>query len=124
MAISMISTPRYLKETTPVKICTAMLSLLSLVEPDSFDAFGVGEFLGLSKTTFDYCMLPAGSSRAARADLIRDATLSREKAVEIDAKRPGVAEELIQVLDELLADIVPQGGKEKVKRARSKVKSA
>lgn len=124
MAIAMISTPRYLKETTPVKICAAMLSLLSLVELESFNGFGVGEFLGLAKTTFDYCTLPPGSSNAARADLIRDVTLSREKALEIDSKRPGVAEELIRVLDDLLADIVPRGGEEKPKQVWSKAKSA
>lgn len=100
-----------------------MLSLTSLVDPDSFDTFGVGEFLGVAKTKFDYCMLPPGSSNAARADLIRDVTLSREKAAQIDAKRPGMAEELIRVLDDLLADIVPRGGEEKVKQVRSKDKS-
>lgn len=120
----MLSSPRYLKETTTVKICTAMLSLASLVEPDSFDAFGVGEFLAMVKTKFDYCTLPPGSSSAARVDLIRDVTLSREKAVEIDAKKPGIASELLQALDELLADIVPRGGDIKVRRGQSKDKFA
>lgn len=129
MSVSMLSTPRYLKETTPVKICTAMLFLASLVEPDSFDAFGIGEFLDVVKLTFDTfdcCSLPPGPTSAVRADLIRDITLSREKATEIDAKKPGVARELLQVLDELLANINPPlvTVEEKAKRRQSKDKSA
>lgn len=107
IAVPMLTTPEDFK-LSPVKICTALLSLVSLVDPESFDVLGIERLIEVIKRTFDYSKVPSDASNAVRLDLANDIILSRAKALEIDNKKPGVATELARVLDECLKDILPE----------------